>query len=84
MDPDRVIVIISLPAFMQVKELNSREFVEPVNGFEPLTVRLQGAILASLDGATHCLICQLAALIVAQSRLASLRACVRRLPCWLP
>jgi hypothetical protein len=36
------IVIVSLPAFMQVRGLKAANFVEPVSGFEPLTVRLQG------------------------------------------
>jgi hypothetical protein len=48
-DADRVIVIISLPAFMQVKELIAANLVEPVSGFEPLTVRLQGGCSAKLS-----------------------------------
>jgi hypothetical protein len=83
-EADCAIVIVSLPAFTQVRGLMAANQMEPVSGFEPLTVRLQGAILASLDVASHCLMCRLSALIVAQSRLASLRACLRWLPVWLP
>jgi hypothetical protein len=42
MDADCAIVIVSLPAFMQVRGLTAANLVvEPVSGFEPLTVRLQ-------------------------------------------
>jgi hypothetical protein len=34
--------IVSLPAFTQVRGLIAANRVEPVSGFEPLTVRLQG------------------------------------------
>jgi hypothetical protein len=42
-------MIISLPEFMQVKELMAANCVEPVSGFEPLTVRLQGGCSAKLS-----------------------------------
>jgi hypothetical protein len=41
MDADCAIAIVSLPAFMQARGLIAANFVEPVSGFEPLTVRLQ-------------------------------------------
>jgi hypothetical protein len=40
-------VIVSLPAFMQARELIAANLVEPVSGFEPLTVRLQEVLSRS-------------------------------------
>jgi hypothetical protein len=41
-EADCAIVIVSLPAFTQVRGLMAANKMEPVSGFEPLTVRLQG------------------------------------------
>ena len=59
---------------------NSAKESEPVSGFEPLTVRLQGAFEQSLNVRVRRLMCHLAASIIARSRLALPRACL----CWLP
>ena len=48
-DADCVIVIVSLPAFTQVRGLIAANCAEPVSGFEPLTVRLQGGCSAKLS-----------------------------------
>ena len=43
-----IVKTVSLPAFLQVRGLATLyPGWEPVNGFEPLTLRLQGAILPS-------------------------------------
>jgi hypothetical protein len=55
-----------------------------VSGFEPLTVRLQGASGLSLGIAGRGSICRLAAVIVGLSRLTSLNDWQRWLPEWLP
>jgi hypothetical protein len=53
-------------------------------GVEPPTFRFSGAFKRSRDVARRSPIGHLAALISAQSRLASLSACLRWLPFWLP
>ena len=58
--------------------------LEPVSGFEPLTCRLQGAIGPSWTVAGRRLISRLPAPIVAGRRPASVTACLRWLPIWLP
>jgi hypothetical protein len=58
--------------------------VEPVSGFEPLTVRLQGASERHRDVARHGLMWRLAGVIVGRYRLTLLDGCQRWLPIWLP
>jgi hypothetical protein len=58
--------------------------LEPVSGFEPLTVRLQGAIQRSRNIGEHGHTCHLAASTVAHGRPASVTICRRWLPVWLP
>jgi hypothetical protein len=55
-----------------------------VSGFEPLTVRLQGASGPSAGIADRGSICRLAAIIIAGDSPASLGCCLRWLPVWLP
>jgi hypothetical protein len=59
-------------------------YVEPVSGFEPLTVRLQGASQRCLGIAHHGLMCHLAGIIVGLERSMSLGGGPRWLPEWLP
>ena len=55
-----------------------------MSGFEPLTVRLQGASGPSPGVAGRGSICRLAAVIVAGDSLTSPGSCLRWLPVWLP
>jgi hypothetical protein len=54
--------------------------VEPVSGFEPLTVRLQGASQRYRSVAGRGLMWRLAGVTVCRGRITSLDGC----PCWLP
>ena len=59
-------------------------YMEPVSGFEPLTCRLQGEIQQSRNVADRGSMCRLAVSTVAHGRPASVTACLRWLPIWLP
>src|ERR1700733_6804300 len=72
------------PCVVACKRADGLSFVEPVGGFEPLTVRLQGASGSSLGIAEHGFICRLAAGTVAGYSPASPGCCLRWLPVWLP
>ena len=57
---------------------------EPVSGFEPMTVRLQGAIQRSRNVGGRGRTCHLAASTVAHGSPTSVTVCLRWLPVWLP
>ncbi len=58
--------------------------LEPVSGFEPLTIRLQGTVMRSRNVGGHGCTGHLAASTVACGRPVSLTVCPRWLPVWLP